>query len=138
MPHARVPIVPLPDRRAFSPAEVAAVTGFSLSFIYEQIKSGALRSRKIAGRRIITSEAFAELLGEASGNEVPTTGITSEQLDTCPAAASCERPAALSATAPDRRGAGRNARTDGEVRYPSRTSAVGVLPSLVRERGGAR
>lgn len=67
MPHARIPLVPLADRRAFSPAEVAAVTGFSLSFIYEQIKSGALRSRKIAGRRIVTAEALADLLGEATG-----------------------------------------------------------------------
>lgn len=66
MPHARIPVIPLADRRAYSPAEVAAVTGFSLSFIYEQIKSGTLRSRKIAGRRIVTAEALADLLGEAT------------------------------------------------------------------------
>jgi hypothetical protein len=67
MVHARIPIISLADRRAYSPAEVAGVTGFSISFIYELIKSGALRSRRVAGRRIVTAEALAELLGEAIG-----------------------------------------------------------------------
>jgi excisionase family DNA binding protein len=64
MAHAHIPVVPLTNRRAYSLAEVAAVTGFSLSFIYELIKSGTLRSRKVAGRRIVSAEALAELLGE--------------------------------------------------------------------------
>jgi excisionase family DNA binding protein len=67
MAHAQVPVVQLSNRRAYSLAEVAAVTGFSQSFLYELIKSGALRSRKVAGRRIVTAEAFADLLGESTG-----------------------------------------------------------------------
>ncbi len=64
MAHAHIPAVPLTNRKAYSLAEVAAVTGFSLSFLYQLIQSGKLRSRKIAGRRIVTAEALAEFLGE--------------------------------------------------------------------------
>jgi hypothetical protein len=47
MPHAHIPVVPLTNRLAYSLAEVAAVTGFSLSFIYERIKSGELRAGRL-------------------------------------------------------------------------------------------
>ena len=77
MAHAHIPVIPLTNRRAYSLAEVAAVTGFSLSFIYELIKSGTLRSQKVAGRRIVTVEALAELLGE--GWHLPTPAIVPKQ-----------------------------------------------------------
>ena len=118
MPHARIPVIPLASRRAYSPAEVAAVTGFSLSFIYELIKSAALRSRKIAGRRIVTAEALDELLGEASSTEIPAQAIAREH----PAAqtpARCEPPSVLAAdtvTAPvRRRERSRRARAEGSL-----------------------
>ncbi len=71
MPHAHVPKVAPADRIAFSPSEISALTGFSPAFVAELIKSRALRSAKIGGRRIITARALAELLGE-SGAELPT------------------------------------------------------------------
>lgn len=71
MPHATVPKVAPADRIAFSPGEVAALTGLSSAFVAELIKSGALRSAKIGGRRIITARALAELLGEAPDDQIP-------------------------------------------------------------------
>jgi excisionase family DNA binding protein len=62
MPHAKLPDVPLRDRRALSLAEVAALTGFAVSTLYKWIRDGRLRTAKIAGRRIVTSAALDELL----------------------------------------------------------------------------
>jgi hypothetical protein len=43
---------------------VAALTGFAISTLYDLIKTGALRSRKVAGRRIVTREALDDLLAD--------------------------------------------------------------------------
>ena len=126
MAHAHIPVVPLTNRRAYSLAEVAAVTGFSLSFIYELIKSGDLRSRKVAGRRIVTVEALAELLGEGPST-IPTPAIVPEQTN-AHAAAGREPPGG-----PHR--VQRNGRTRGEV-SPACTAAT--PPSREPERGGAQ
>jgi excisionase family DNA binding protein len=149
MAHAHIPVVPLTNRRAYSLAEVAAVTGFSLSFIYELIKSGTLRSRKIGGRRIVTVEALAELLGEVPSDEVPAPATTHERPGADTAVANHGPPAALAVasppsksrdtvTVPDRRSARRNIRTEGEVRGPPLKSAAAAHPSSGPERGGAR
>ena len=76
MPHAHVPKVTPADRIAFSPGEVTALTGLSPAFVAELIKSGALRSAKIGGRRIITARALAELLGEAPDVALPTLAVS--------------------------------------------------------------
>ena len=119
MPHARIPVIPLASRRAYSPAEVAAVTGFSLSFIYELIKSGALRSRKVAGRRIVTAEALDELLGEASSTEIPAQAIAREHLAAARTPARCEPSSALAAdtvtASVRRRERSRRARAEGSL-----------------------
>jgi excisionase family DNA binding protein len=106
MAHAHIPVVPFVNRQAYSLAEVAAVTGFSLSFLYELIKSGALRSRKVAGRRIVTPEALAELLGERSSTETH------------------ERPVAHTAAA----------NIEDEVRHPHPAYAATTRPSQTRKR----
>ncbi len=62
MPHARKVDVPIKDRRAYSFAEVAGMTGFAISTLYKLMASGRLKTKKIAGRRIVTSEALEELL----------------------------------------------------------------------------
>jgi hypothetical protein len=63
MPHAKVPIVPLLHRLCWSPAELAALTGLSISFIYNKIKDGTLPSKKVNGRRIINHVDGKELIG---------------------------------------------------------------------------
>ena len=66
MPHARLPDIAFKDRVAFSLPEVAALTGFAVSTLYKWMRAGRLRTAKVGGRRIVTSEALAELLaGEA-------------------------------------------------------------------------
>jgi excisionase family DNA binding protein len=56
MVHAHVPDVPLEERRAYSLAEVAGLTGFAVSTLYKFLTAGRLKSRKIGGRRVILSE----------------------------------------------------------------------------------
>jgi hypothetical protein len=63
MPHAKVPVVSMLHRLCWSPAEFAALTGFSISFIYEKIKDGTLPSVKIDGRRIINHRGGKEFIG---------------------------------------------------------------------------
>jgi hypothetical protein len=70
MPHAKKAKVRFRDRRAYSLAEVAGLTGFAISTLYKLIASGRLKTQKIAGRRIVTDEALDNLLGE-SGSEQP-------------------------------------------------------------------
>jgi predicted DNA-binding transcriptional regulator AlpA len=62
MPHARVRKIPRKDRRAFSFAEVSAMTGFAISSLYKWMAEGRLKTRKVAGRRIMTPENLDELL----------------------------------------------------------------------------
>ena len=128
MAHAHIPVIPLTNRRAYSLAEVAAVTGFSLSFIYELIKSGTLRSQKVAGRRIVTVEALAELLGEGSST-IPTPAIVPKQPNAH---------AAAGRESPGPRRVQRNGRTGGEVRHPSSACAATTPPSPEPKRRGVR
>jgi hypothetical protein len=62
MPHAKKAKVRFKDRRAYSLAEVAGLTGLAISTLYKLMASGRLKTKKIAGRRIVTAEAFEELL----------------------------------------------------------------------------
>jgi excisionase family DNA binding protein len=62
MPHAKKAIVLIKDRRAYSLAEVAGLTGLATSTLYKLLTSGRLKTKKIGGRRIVTAEAFEELL----------------------------------------------------------------------------
>jgi archaeosine-15-forming tRNA-guanine transglycosylase len=63
MPHAHKLDVPLGDRRAYSLAEVAGLTGFAISSLYKLMHAGRLQTIKIAGKRLVTSEALDEFLG---------------------------------------------------------------------------
>ena len=63
MPHARKVDVPLDHRRAYSFAEVAGLTGFAISSLYKLMHAGRLQTIKIAGKRLVTSEALDEFLG---------------------------------------------------------------------------
>jgi excisionase family DNA binding protein len=62
VPHAKKAKVRFKDRRAYSLAEVAGLTGLAISTLYKLIASGRLKTRKIAGRRIVPAEALDELL----------------------------------------------------------------------------
>ena len=62
MPHARVTDVPIQDRVAYSLAEVAALTGLSISGLYLLINRGQLQSVRVGGRRLVRREALEELL----------------------------------------------------------------------------
>jgi excisionase family DNA binding protein len=62
MPHARVAHVPISDRAAFSLAEVAGLTGLSISGLYLLINRGELRSVRVGGRRLVRREALEGLL----------------------------------------------------------------------------
>jgi hypothetical protein len=63
MPHARKFVVPLDERRAYSLAEVAGLTGFAISSLYKLMHAGRLQTIKIAGKRLVTSNALDEFLG---------------------------------------------------------------------------
>jgi excisionase family DNA binding protein len=90
MAHAHIPVVPLAHRWAYSPAEVAALTGLSPAFVADLIKSGALRSTKIGGRRIIAARALKELLGETP-DAIPNTAPHQAPLHAAPSS-SASRP----------------------------------------------
>jgi DNA-directed RNA polymerase specialized sigma24 family protein len=68
MPHAKKAKVRFRDRRAYSLAEIAGLTGLAISTLYKLMASGRLKTQKIAGRRIVTDEALADLLGESGTN----------------------------------------------------------------------
>lgn len=63
MPHAVQPLVPLGQRAAYSLAEVAALTGLSMSGLYQLVRTARLRTQKIGGRTIVTKEELDALLG---------------------------------------------------------------------------
>jgi hypothetical protein len=62
VPHAKKAKIRFKDRRAYSLAEVAGLTGLAISTLYKLMASGRLKTTKIAGRRVVTAEAFEELL----------------------------------------------------------------------------
>jgi predicted DNA-binding transcriptional regulator AlpA len=62
VPHAKKAKVRFKDRRCYSLAEVAGLTGFAISTLYKLMASGRLKTKKVAGRRIVTVEAVEELL----------------------------------------------------------------------------
>jgi excisionase family DNA binding protein len=63
VPHAKKAKVRFKDRRCYSLAEVAGLTGLAISTLYKLIKDGLLKTTKVAGRRIVPAEALDELLG---------------------------------------------------------------------------
>jgi predicted DNA-binding transcriptional regulator AlpA len=79
MPHARKVDVAFADRLAFSLPEVSALTGFSISYLYELMERGVFRTKRVEGRRIATAGAVAELLGVASLAEVLGTRAEAQQ-----------------------------------------------------------
>jgi excisionase family DNA binding protein len=54
------------SRQGYSVEEVGQICGWSRSTSYRLIKDGKLKTIKIRGRRIITSEAVAFLLREGA------------------------------------------------------------------------
>jgi hypothetical protein len=68
MPHAKKAKVGFRDRRAYSLAEIAGLTGLAVSTLYKLMATGRLKTQKIAGRRIVTDEALADFLGESGTN----------------------------------------------------------------------
>jgi excisionase family DNA binding protein len=69
MPHAHKADIPLKDRRAYSFAEVSGLTGFAISTLYKMMHAGRLRTLKIAGRRLVTSEALDAFLDPSCPTE---------------------------------------------------------------------
>ena len=69
MPHARKVDVPLDDRRAYSFAEVAGLTGFAISTLYKLMHAGRLQTIKIAGKRLVTSQSLDEFLALSAQEE---------------------------------------------------------------------
>jgi hypothetical protein len=67
MPHARKVEIPLEHRKAYSLAEVSGMTGFAVSTLYKLMEAERLKTKKIAGRRIVTPEALQELLAGGEG-----------------------------------------------------------------------
>ena len=55
-----------PSRQGYSVDEVGHIGGWSRSTTYRLIKDGKLKTIKIRGRRIITSDAVAVLLREGA------------------------------------------------------------------------
>jgi excisionase family DNA binding protein len=55
-----------PFRQGYSVDEVGQIGGWSRSTTYRLIKDGTLKTIKIRGRRIITSDAVAVLLREGA------------------------------------------------------------------------
>jgi excisionase family DNA binding protein len=49
---------------AFSPAQTARLLNVGRTFLYEQMDSGALRSVKVGGRRLITRQAIEQFLSD--------------------------------------------------------------------------
>ncbi len=74
MPHARVADVPIDHRAAFSVAEVAGLTGLSISGLYLLIGRGQLRSIRVGGRRLVTRQALNEFLRLSGDTPPPTDG----------------------------------------------------------------
>jgi excisionase family DNA binding protein len=62
MPHARIAQVGLGERRAYSLAEIAALTGFAISTLYKLMHTGHLQTIKIAGRRLVRREDLDRFL----------------------------------------------------------------------------
>ena len=56
MPHARAADVPIEHRAAYSLAEVAGLTGLSISGLYVLISRGQLQSVRVGGRRLVRRE----------------------------------------------------------------------------------
>ena len=54
------------DRRAFHVKEFCALYGLSRSTVYKMIQSGALRTVRIGGRRLIPKEAAEALLNPST------------------------------------------------------------------------
>lgn len=52
------------DKVALSPQEAADRLGVSKVFVYELLRDGSLRSKKVRGRRLIPATALSELLDE--------------------------------------------------------------------------
>lgn len=53
------------ERKAWSPAELAAAYGFSVGFVRKQIRIGALPAKKIGERVIIINEDWERFLAKA-------------------------------------------------------------------------
>jgi excisionase family DNA binding protein len=70
MAHCAVPDIPFRDRRTFSLGEVSGLTGLCVATLYSLISRGQLKSIKVGGRRLVTTEALNQLL---SSHEPPAT-----------------------------------------------------------------
>jgi excisionase family DNA binding protein len=62
MAHCAVPEIPFRDRRSFSLGEVSGLTGLCVATLYSLIGRGQLKSIKVGGRRLVTTEALNQLL----------------------------------------------------------------------------
>jgi excisionase family DNA binding protein len=55
-------MIQLHERRTFSLGEVSGLTGLCVATLYSLISRGHLKSIKVGGRRLITTEALNQLL----------------------------------------------------------------------------
>lgn len=58
--------IPFRERISCSPKEACQATGFGLTFLYDQMKSGRLRSKKVDGKRVIDVASLLRLAGAES------------------------------------------------------------------------
>jgi excisionase family DNA binding protein len=58
------PVVPAPQRLAFTMQETAALLGVNRATLYREIARGKLRTTHFAGRRLITPQIIDEYLRE--------------------------------------------------------------------------
>jgi excisionase family DNA binding protein len=71
MPHAHIADVSIGDRVAYSLAEVAGLTGLSISGLYLLIRRGQLRSVRIGGRRLVSHQALDDFLSSDRSSRDP-------------------------------------------------------------------
>ncbi|UDF04855.1 helix-turn-helix domain-containing protein [Asticcacaulis sp. AND118] len=61
------------QKLAYSIPEAMEVTGLGRTFLYDQMSIGALKSRKLGGRRVILREDLVEFLNSSAPGEGLTT-----------------------------------------------------------------
>lgn len=70
-PEASAPEAPPAERLAYSVDEAALLTGLSRDLLYDEMRRGNLRYRKVGRRRLITRQHLEEFLGIPQGDGHP-------------------------------------------------------------------
>ncbi|MGE0290242.1 MAG: hypothetical protein AB7P16_28505 [Bradyrhizobium sp.] len=74
---------PRVERRSYSPREIAERNGFSVPFVYKQIRTGALRAFRVgdsvAGLRVLAEDEEPWLMGICDVQGAPRVGLSKER-----------------------------------------------------------